>query len=99
MSPEFRLREHAQSRAAWDLGDAEQQTAEVRFTGASGPVQAAMRDGEAVNGMADVRFTIEQWRRDYNEVRPHSSLANRTPAEYFKGQEQQQSQPQSRLSA
>jgi proteasome accessory factor B len=53
--PEFRLRDHAQSRAAWDLGDAEQQTAEVRFTGASGAVQAAMRDGEGVNGSSDVR--------------------------------------------
>lgn len=32
--------------------------------------------------MTDARFQIESWRRDYNEVRPHSSLANRTPAEF-----------------
>jgi putative transposase len=30
------------------------------------------------------RNVIEEWRRDYNEIRPHSSLDNRTPAEYAK---------------
>jgi putative transposase len=28
------------------------------------------------------REVIEEWRRDYNEVRPHSSLNDRTPKEY-----------------
>jgi putative transposase len=28
------------------------------------------------------RDIIESWRQDYNEVRPHSSLGNRTPKEY-----------------
>jgi putative transposase len=30
----------------------------------------------------EAKVTIEQWRRHYNEVRPHSSLANLTPAEF-----------------
>jgi putative transposase len=30
----------------------------------------------------DARTKIETWRVDYNEVRPHSSLANATPKEY-----------------
>jgi len=30
----------------------------------------------------DAKIVIEQWRREYNEVRPHSSLANLTPAEF-----------------
>lgn len=34
--------------------------------------------------MEDAREKIELWRRDYNEVRPHSSLGNRTPMEYIK---------------
>jgi len=31
--------------------------------------------------LGEARETIEVWRRDYNEVRPHSSLGNRTPQE------------------
>ena len=30
----------------------------------------------------DALVSIEQWRRHYNEVRPHSSLGYLTPAEY-----------------
>jgi putative transposase len=30
----------------------------------------------------DARETIEEWRLDYNQVRPHSSLAYRTPEEF-----------------
>jgi len=30
----------------------------------------------------DARRAIEEWRVDYNEVRPHSSLDERTPAEF-----------------
>jgi hypothetical protein len=32
--------------------------------------------------LREARETIEAWRRDYNEVRPHSSLGNRTPQEF-----------------
>ena len=32
--------------------------------------------------LSEARQTIEAWRRDYNEVRPHSALANRTPQEF-----------------
>jgi putative transposase len=30
----------------------------------------------------DARETIEDWRLDYNQVRPHSSLGYRTPEEF-----------------
>jgi len=30
----------------------------------------------------EARITIEDWRQDYNEVRPHSALGDRTPNEY-----------------
>ena len=30
----------------------------------------------------DAKVVIEDWRRSYNEVRPHSSLQNLTPLEY-----------------
>lgn len=35
--------------------------------------------------MADARCTIEEWRCDYNETRPHSSLCQLTPSAFAKG--------------
>ena len=35
----------------------------------------------------DAREKIEEWRRDYNDWRPHSSLDNLTPRQYLEGQE------------
>lgn len=33
----------------------------------------------------DARDVIESWRQEYNEMRPHSSLGDRTPSEYAAG--------------
>ncbi len=30
--------------------------------------------------LEEARFIIEQWRREYNQIRPHSSLGYRSPA-------------------
>ena len=38
--------------------------------------------------MADARRTLALWRREYNNVRPHSSLGNKTPAEARRAIEQ-----------
>jgi len=35
--------------------------------------------------LSDAQRTIEGWRQDYNAVRPHGSLANRTPAAFAAG--------------
>jgi putative transposase len=32
--------------------------------------------------LAEARTLIEDWRQDYNEQRPHSSLDNQTPREF-----------------
>lgn len=48
--------------------------------------------------LADARFHIEHFRRDYNDVRPHSSLGGLTPAE-FMNKQPQHSKPTHRLSA
>ena len=36
---------------------------------------------EIFDSLADARRKLALWRYDYNNVRPHSSLANQTPAE------------------
>jgi putative transposase len=35
--------------------------------------------------LQEARTKIGLWRIDYNEVRPHSALGNRTPTEYAQG--------------
>jgi len=37
-----------------------------------------MPDREAFGTLAEARVIIDSWRHDYNECRPHSSLAYRT---------------------
>jgi putative transposase len=67
---------------------------QLRFIDPGKPVQNAfiesfngrLRD-ECLNehwfvSLGDARRLVEAWRLDYNRVRPHSSLANRTPEEY-----------------
>jgi predicted DNA-binding transcriptional regulator YafY len=53
--PGFRLREHAQSKQAWELGDGDAIEAIVAFRGADGAAMAAARLGEAVFGHPDRR--------------------------------------------
>jgi putative transposase len=36
----------------------------------------------------EAKLTIEQWRKEYNRVRPHSSLGNMTPREYAENHNQ-----------
>jgi putative transposase len=33
----------------------------------------------------DARIKLEDWRRDYNEIRPHSSIGNKAPILLMKG--------------
>lgn len=39
--------------------------------------------------IADAQAKIEAWRQDYNEVRPHGSLGDLTPAEFIKSRREQ----------
>lgn len=36
----------------------------------------------AFSSLGEVRALLAEWRDDYNRVRPHSALANRTPEEF-----------------
>lgn len=67
---------------------------ELQFIEPGKPVQNAF--AESFNGtlrneclnehwftsLADAKAIVENWRIDYNHVRPHSSLGNKTPAEF-----------------
>lgn len=67
---------------------------ELRFIAPGKPTQNAFIESfngrfrdECLNenwfvNLPDAIETIEAWRRDYNEVRPHSALGNSTPAEF-----------------
>src|ERR1700693_4018366 len=67
---------------------------ETRFHSAWGPVEngyiesfnGRLRD-ECLNvevflDLADAQSKIESWKHDYNQQRPHSALADRTPQEF-----------------
>jgi len=42
------------------------------------------RRASAHTSFDEVRILIERWRREYNDVRPHSSLGYVSPAEFAK---------------
>lgn len=46
--------------------------------------------------LIDVREKLERWRRDYNQVRPHSSLGDRAPAEFARSWRQKWSEDPAR---
>ena len=50
---DFRLREHARSRQAWELGDGDAEPVLVRFRGDTGAVRAARALGEPVDDAPD----------------------------------------------
>jgi proteasome accessory factor B len=58
---DFRLREHAKSRQAWELGDGDTVQATVRFRDPGGAAAAARRLGEPVPGHSDWRtFSVRR---------------------------------------
>jgi transposase InsO family protein len=46
----------------------------------NGKLRDELLNREVFNTLAEARVLIEQWRREYNEFRPHSALRYRTPA-------------------
>lgn len=44
--------------------------------------RAELLNGEIFYTMKEAKVVIESWRREYNEVRPHSSLGYRAPAPF-----------------
>ncbi len=46
----------------------------------NGKLRDELLNAEVFNTLAEAKVLIEQWRRHYNTVRPHSSLGYRPPA-------------------
>ena len=46
----------------------------------NGTLRDELLNGEIFFSLKEARIVIERWRREYNEVRPHSSLGYRPPA-------------------
>jgi transposase InsO family protein len=46
----------------------------------NGKLRDELLDGEVFNTLREAQVLIEQWRRHYNTVRPHSALGYRPPA-------------------
>jgi len=61
--PSFRLRDHARSRQAWELGDGDAIEAMVELRTGDGAAAAAARLGDAVAGRPDLRRFLVR-RRD-----------------------------------
>jgi putative transposase len=59
--------------APWENGYAESFNSKVRDE---------LLNAEEFGGLLEARVLGQEWRREYNQVRPHSSLGYRTPAEY-----------------
>lgn len=56
----------------------------------NGKLRDECLNSEVFLNIADAREKLERWRHDYNHLRPHSSLANRPPAEFARELCQQQ---------
>ena len=46
----------------------------------NGKLRDELLNGEIFTSLFEARVLVEAWRREYNEVRPHSSLGHRPPA-------------------
>jgi putative transposase len=45
----------------------------------NGKLRDELLDGEIFTTLQEAKILIEQWRKEYNQVRPHSSRKNRPP--------------------
>lgn len=50
----------------------------------NGKLRDECLNAEVFLSVADARQKLEAWRRDYNEQRPHSALAGKSPLAYLR---------------
>ena len=63
----------------------------------NGKLRAEFLDAHWFLDLSEAQQGLEEWRKEYNEVRPHSSLGDRTPAEFLAGCPKQEEEEARRL--
>ena len=56
----------------------------------NGRLRAACLDQQWFLSLDEARRCLEEWRRDYNTIRPHTALDNQSPAAFTAGWHEQQ---------
>src|SRR5262249_6905113 len=57
---------------------------------ASGRLRQECLDQQWFFSLEEARNCLEEWRRDYNTIRPHTALGNQTPADFAANWRKQQ---------
>jgi putative transposase len=56
----------------------------------NGRVRQECLDQQWFYSLEEARICLEEWRKDYNTIRPHTALGNQTPAAYAAAWREQQ---------
>ena len=75
------LRWADQNGVAWHYIDPGKPTQNAFIESFNGSLRDELLNEEIFDTLDDARWKLAIWRYDYNNVRPHSSLGNKTPAE------------------
>ena len=71
----------SENRVEWHYIDPGKPQQNAFIESFNGSLRDELLNEELFDSLADARRKLAVWRYDYNNVRPHSSLGNRTPAE------------------
>jgi len=71
----------SENRVEWHYFDHGKPQQNAFIASFNGSLRDELLNEELLDSLADVRRKLAVWRYDYNNVRPHSSLEHRTPAQ------------------
>jgi len=71
----------SENRVEWHYIDPGKPQQNAFIESFNGSLRDELLNEELFDSLADARGKLAVWRYDYNNVRPHSSLGNRTPAQ------------------
>lgn len=71
----------AETKVGWHYIDPGKPTQNAFVESFNGKLRDEFLNETLFTSLGQARFALEDWRRDYNEVRPHSGIGWKTPAE------------------